>query len=171
MRRLLVVLVAAPVAALVTILATAPSALAGDVMQGDIHVMKPWSRPLPPVSPNGAAYVTIMNMGGEPDRLLSVATPAAERAELHTHSMQGGMAKMRRLESVDVGPGETVVFEPGGHHIMLMGLATPLVEGKSYPLTLRFERAGEVEVEVMITEPKGGASRLEHDHGESKQGG
>ena len=171
MRRLLVILIAALVTILAIILGTASPALAGDVMKGDIHVMKPWSRPLPPVSPNGAAYVTIMNMGSAPDRLVSVATPAAERAELHTHSMQGGMAKMRRLESVDVGPGETVVFEPGGHHIMLMGLTTPLVEGKTYPLTLRFERAGEVEVEVMVTESEGGASRLEHDHGESKQGG
>ena len=164
-------LVVFSIAALVTALGTASAALAGDVVQGDIHVMKPWSRPLPPVSPNGAAYLTIMNMGGAPDRLVSVSTPAAERAELHTHSMEGGMAKMRRLESVAVAPGETVAFEPGGHHIMLMGLTEPLVDGKSFPLTLRFERAGDIEVEVMIMEPEGGASHMHHDHGDNKQGG
>jgi len=152
------------------------SALADDYMQGDIHIMQPWSRPLPPVSANGAAYVTLMNMGDAADKLVSVSTPAAARAELHTHIMDGGVAKMRKVEAVEIPAGGQTVFEPGGLHIMLFGLTEPLVEGRSYPLTLGFERAGEVEVKVMIMEPEGGGSHMQHDHGdmkhdENKQGG
>lgn len=152
------------------------AALASDYIQGQLHVMQPWSRPLPPVSTNGAAYLSVMNVGDTADKLVSVSTPAAERAELHTHIMDGGVMKMRQVDSVDIPAGAKTVLEPGGLHIMLFGLKQPLVEGKSYPLTLGFEHAGEIQVDVMIMQPESDGSRMQHDHGdmkhdEKKQGG
>ena len=143
-------------------------ALANDYMHGDMHIVRPWSRPLPAVSSNGAAYVTLMNMGDAPDTLVSASTPAAERAELHTHIMEGGMMKMRHVGAIEIPAGGTIALEPGGLHIMLFGLTEPFVEGKTYPLKLRFERAGEVEVTVTIMEPAEGGSSMQHDHGDMK---
>ena len=140
------------------------SAAAHDYMLGDIHIMQPWSRPLPPVSVNGAAYMTLMNKGDSPDRLLSVSTPAADKAEIHNHTMEGGLMKMRPVGVLDITPGDATVLQPGGLHVMLMGLAEPLVEGQSFPLTLHFERAGSIEVTVMIFVPDESAhGNMQHD--------
>jgi copper(I)-binding protein len=154
---------------LATAFMLASAVLAHDYTQGDILIIKPWSRPLPAVSPNGAAYMTLVNKGNAPDRLLSVSTPAAKRAEIHAHTMEGGMMRMRPLDHIDIVPGDPSVLQPGGMHVMLMGLKEPLVEGKSFPLTLNFERAGAVEVTVIIAEPDG----MRHDmkHGQKKEGG
>ena len=150
--------------------ALASTALAHDYMQGDLHIMKPWSRPLPAVSVNGAVYMTLMNKGNAPDRLVSVSTPAARKAELHSHIMEGGMMKMRPAGAIVLTPGEPSVLQPGGLHIMLMGLTEPLVEGNSFPLTLNFERAGSVELQIMIFEPEGtGHGHMKHD--KTKEGG
>lgn len=149
--------------------ALAASALAHDYMQGDIHIKKPWSRPLPAVSTNGAAYMTLMNKGGAPDTLVSASTPAAKKAEVHNHTMEGGMMKMRPVELMEIPPGEPTILQPGGLHIMLMGLTEPLVDGKSFPLTLNFERAGTVEVKVMIFEPEAMSHDMKHE--EKKEGG
>ncbi len=155
---------------LIAAFALATPATAQDYMQGDIHIMKPWSRPLPAVSVNGAAYMTIMNKGSAPDRLVSVSTPAARKAELHNHIMEGGLMKMRPVGVLKITPGDPSVLQPGGLHIMLMGLSQPLVEGNSFPLTLNFERAGSIEVEVMIFQPEEtGDGHMKHD--KKKEGG
>ena len=153
--------------------AIAAPALAHDYMQGDIHIMKPWSRPLPPVSANGAAYMTLVNKGSAADKLVAVSTPMAMKAELHTHTMEGGMMKMRRVDAIEIAPGTPSVLKPGGLHVMMMGLKEPLVEGKSYPLTLTFERAGTVEVTVRIFEPGESEGSMKHEmkHEEKKEGG
>ena len=146
------------------------SAAAHDYMLGDIHIMKPWSRPLPAVSVNGAAYMTIMNKGATPDRLLSVSTLAARKAELHNHTMEGGLMKMRRVGNLNITPGDGTVLQPGGLHVMLMGLTEPLVEGQSFALTLNFERAGSIEVTVVIFVPEESSQGNMH-HDKSKTGG
>ena len=146
------------------------AAAAHDYVQGDIHIMKPWSRPLPPVSVNGAAYMTLVNKGNAPDRLLSISTPAARKAELHNHTMEGGMMKMRPVGALEISPGDRTVLQPGGLHVMLMGLTEPLVDGNSFPLTLDFEHAGSIEVKVMIFEP-GEAGHGDMTHDDKKAGG
>lgn len=158
MKRLLILLAATG--------ALAASALAHDYTQGEIHILKPWSRPLPPVSVNGAAYMTLVNKGSTADRLLSVSTPMARKAELHTHTMEGGVMKMRRVETIELVPGKPTVLEPGGVHVMMMGIEKPLVDGGSFPLTLNFEHAGTVEVTVRIFEP--GESGHDMKHGDMK---
>ena len=134
---------------LVTVLSGAASA--GEHTPGDLSIAGPWSFELPPVSPNGAAYLRIENRGQASDRLVSAHSPIAGRAEMHTHEMAGGMMKMRRVHSVEIPAQGEVAFEPGGLHVMLLGLKKPLVAGERFPLVLEFEKAGAVEVSVEIT--------------------
>jgi copper(I)-binding protein len=105
-------------------------------------------------SGTSAAYVTVRNDGAEPDRLLAARSPLAERTALHMSLVEGGVMRMRPVDVLDIPPGETVAMAPGGAlHLMLEGLRQPLREGESAPLTLRFERAGEVELQARIVRP------------------
>ena len=115
-----------------------------------IHVMKVWARATVPTANVGATYFVVQNHGHETDTLITVESPVARKAEMHTSVMQGDLMSMEKLESVEITPHSPLVFEPGGHHVMLMGLDKPLVEGESFPLTLVFDRAGRVEVMVAI---------------------
>jgi copper(I)-binding protein len=97
-----------------------------------------------------AAYMTIENTTATLDRLVSAATPAARVVELHTHLMEGGVMRMRPVSAIEVNPGEPAVLRPGGLHVMLIDLTRPLRAGETIPLTLRFEKAGEVTVQVPV---------------------
>jgi periplasmic copper chaperone A len=130
------------------LLATLP-AFAEDALE----VQAPWARATAGRAPNGAAYLTIVNPGAVPDRLLAASAPVARMVELHTHLMDGGVMRMRPVSAVEVNPGEPAVLRPGGMHVMLMGLIEPLREGTTFPLTLRFERAGEMTVAVRVLGP------------------
>ena len=133
-------------------------------------IQQPWSRPLPEVTKNGAAYFTIMNHGNEDDRIIGASTPVAERAELHSHIHKDGVMKMEKQDSVDVPVHGTVMFEPGGLHVMLLGLTQPMTKGTEYPLTLEFEKSGMVEVTVRVMDPpEGGMDHSGHssDSGET----
>ena len=118
---------------------------------GAISVERPWSRELPPVAPNGAAYLRVRNGGVKAVRIVSARSPIAGRVEIHAHEMDAGVMKMRHLHSVEVPARGAVSFEPGGLHLMLVGLKEPLVAGTGFPLTLVFQEAGEIEVTVEVT--------------------
>ena len=113
-----------------------------------IEVTNAWARATPGNATNGAAYATIQSPTA--DRLVSVSTPAAKKAELHTMSMQGMVMRMRPLNGLDIPAGQPVALKPGGEHIMLLGLTHPLREGQSFPLTLDFEKAGARTVTVTV---------------------
>jgi hypothetical protein len=104
----------------------------------------------PPKVTTGSAYMTLTNAGGEIDRLVTISGEVAETIELHHHIMKNGTMMMRPMESIEIKPGESVAFEPGGLHIMLIDLKAPLLAGQDFPLTLHFEKAGEVVVEVAV---------------------
>lgn len=125
-------------------------ASAGEHAPGGISIAGPWSFELPPVAPNGAAYFRIENRGQASDRLVSAHSPVADRAEIHAHEMDGGMMTMRQVHAVEVPARGEVAFEPGGLHVMLLGLKKPLVAGERFPLALGFEKAGTIEVPVEI---------------------
>lgn len=150
----------------VATLLLATTASAQHYEDGPIHVMSPWSQALPAVSKNGAVYVTLMNHGEIADRFVGASTPMADRAELHGHTMDGGVMKMRPVEAVVLSPGEYVKLEPGGNHIMLFGLEKPLKAGEQFPLTLEFAEAPPMEV-VVTVQPLGAdapqAGGHEHD--------
>lgn len=97
-----------------------------------------------------AAYMTVSIAAGE-DRLVAAESPVAARVELHTHEVDAqGVARMREVAAIAVRVDEPAVLEPGGLHVMLMGLAAPLAEGDTVPLTLVFETAGPVTFEVPV---------------------
>jgi copper(I)-binding protein len=100
-------------------------------------------------APTSAIYMTIATSGA-PDRLIAAASPAAQAVELHTSLDQVGVMKMQRIETIPVAPDAPAELAPGGRHVMLIGLAAPLEEGMTVPLTLTFERAGEVTLDVAV---------------------
>lgn len=114
-------------------------------------VTKAWARATPGGAATGAAYVVIEGIkGGTGDTLLAVATPAAGRAEIHTHIEQDGVMKMRRVEKIAIADGESHALAPGGDHIMLFDLRAPLKQGEPLPLTFTFEKSGQVTVTATI---------------------
>ncbi len=126
------------------------SARAGGKPEGDIVVEAAWARASIGAAKAGAAYLTITNIGDRADRLLAVATPAAARAELHTHEIENDIARMRAIDAIDLPAGGTTEMAPGGLHIMLFGLKAPLQKGDDFPLTLTLANGGEVEIRVSV---------------------
>jgi copper(I)-binding protein len=114
---------------------------------GSITVEDPWTRATPKDAKVAAGYLTIKNEGAEPDRLVSASAGFAGKAEMHQSSMLDGMMKMRpAAEGIEIPPGSTVTFGPGGYHLMFTDLAAPLIQGDTVSGELVFERAGKVEV-------------------------
>jgi copper(I)-binding protein len=116
--------------------------------QSTVEVTNAWARATPGGAQAAAAYVTVESPAG--DRLTGAATPAAQKAEIHSMTMDNGVMKMRQVDGVDLPPGQKVTLKPGGYHIMLTGLAKPLEAGQSFPLTLDFAKAGAKEVTVTV---------------------
>ena len=124
-------------------------AAAAAAQDSPIVVEQPWARAA--TTANGAAYLMLENRGTEPDRLVGVATAAARSAELHSSSVDAkGVASMRPVQAVELPPGGHAALAPGGLHIMLVGLTQPLKAGEHFPLTLTFEKAGAVTVDVPV---------------------
>ncbi|MGE0734451.1 MAG: copper chaperone PCu(A)C [Alphaproteobacteria bacterium] len=115
---------------------------------GNVTISDPWVRAAK--TQTSAAYVMIDNKGTAKDRLIGASSPAADRVELHTTEMDGDVARMKKLDGIELPPGQHVMFRPGGMHIMLIGVKRPLEEGQSIKLTLQFEKAGNVELDVAV---------------------
>jgi len=131
------------------LLVLATAALAADPGK-TLMLEQAWARATPPGSSVAAAYLVIDNRSSRSDRLLSITSPRAARTEVHATVHEGDVARMRRVDPLHVGAGERIVMEPGGMHVMLIGLATPLSAGERIPLVLRFELAGEMHAEVRV---------------------
>lgn len=116
---------------------------------GDVRVIQPWARASAGPARAGAAYMRLETVGAG-DKLISASTPMASRATPHRQFIENEIAKMRPVDAIEVEAGEATVLRPGGLHIMLMGLNEPLREGARFPLTLTFENAGTIEVEVVV---------------------
>ncbi|WP_297780306.1 copper chaperone PCu(A)C [uncultured Roseovarius sp.] len=114
---------------------------------------------------SAAAYMAISNEGAATERLIGIETPAATKTSLHTTEHgSDGVARMQPVAGIEIPAGETVVLEPGGLHVMLMGLTAPLKEGAMVPSTFVFEQAGRIEVEFMV-DPTDGVDHSKMDHG------
>ena len=120
--------------------------------KGDLQIRHPWSRATPPGAKVAAGYLEIRNNGKQPDRLLSASTPVAKKVEMHVTERAGEVAKMRQLRVFEVPARERLTLEPNGAHLMLVDLVQPLKKGERFAMTLRFERAGEVEVQFEVQE-------------------
>ena len=110
-------------------------------------------------TPNGrhmtACYLTLTASGA--DRLVSVSSPRAGRIEIHESRMEGGMMMMTELrEGLPLPAGQPVELKPGGNHLMLLGVAEPMVEGETVALTLTFEKAAAMGVHAPVRTPAAG---------------
>jgi len=118
---------------------------------GDIAIAAPFARATPVKV--GGAFMVLRNSGKADDKLVKAASPVAEHVELHEHVMEDGAMRMRPVDGVPVPAGGSTALQPGGYHVMLIGLKQPLKEGERFPLTLTFEKAGTVTIEVPVVKP------------------
>lgn len=126
------------------------TAMAADYKVGAIEIMSPWSRATPKGSQVAVGYMTIKNNGTTPDRLIGGSIDVAANFELHSMVMENGIAKMRELKNVEIRPGQTIEFKPGGSHVMFVDLKHPLSNGEHVKGTLVFEDAGTVQIEYDV---------------------
>ena len=126
-------------------------AQAEDVTAGALKISAPWARATPKGASVGGGYMTITNSGSAPDRLVGGATDISSRFEIHAMSMDDGVMKMRAMpKGVEIRPGQTVEFKPGGYHVMFVGLKQTLERGGHVKATLQFEKAGKVDVDFTV---------------------
>lgn len=135
------------------LLGAAP-ALADDYELGKLEISQPWARATPQGARTGGGFLTITNEGDDSDRLMSAASPIAARVEFHKMEVADGIAKMRpQPDGIEIPAGATVALKPGAFHIMFLELKGPIEQGKPVPVTLDFENAGSIDLEMVVTPP------------------
>lgn len=145
----------------------APLALAHDFRLGALRIDHPYATPTPPGATTGAAYLrTLRNTGDQADRLVGAHTPAARAVEIHRSTIDAqNVMRMRAADGIDLPPKSERKLRHGGEwHLMLIDLKAPLKSGDRFPMTLKFEKAGEREVMVWVQRPRDGADGPEHRH-------
>lgn len=130
--------------------------------EGQLSVTDSWVRWVPPVTGNSAAYFKLSNKGSKPVDLVAAESGVAKAVELHTVEKSGELMQMKQLEKITVPAGGSVVFQPGSHHIMLIGLKEPLQDKQNVAMTLRFSD-GEV-LPVSLPVKQDGAEQNDHHH-------
>ncbi|HEX2334349.1 MAG TPA: copper chaperone PCu(A)C [Burkholderiales bacterium] len=136
----------------VLVLCHAGSAWPHNHEKGDIQVRHPWSRATPPGAKVAVGYMEIRNTGTQPDRLVAASAPVAQRVEMHVTERDGDVMRMRQVKDFEIPARERVTLRPGGSHLMLVDIAQPLKKGERFTMRLRFERAGEMEIELEVQE-------------------
>ena len=139
----------------------AATTFAQDAKIGAITIDHPWARATPGAVKNSAAFMSFDNKGAA-DTLISVTGTVAKEIQIHSMVTEAGVMKMREIKALDIPANGRAELTPGGFHIMLIGIADGLKEGTKFPLALKFEKAGEITVQVTAEKP--GA----HDHSEHK---
>jgi copper(I)-binding protein len=128
----------------------AGGAIAQDYAVKGLAITHPFTRATPPGAKVAGAFMTIENQGKDADRLLGASSPVAGLVELHEMAMDGGVMTMRAVKGIDLKPGGKVALAPGGYHVMLEDLKQPLKQGDTIPLTLKFEKAGAIDIKVPV---------------------
>jgi hypothetical protein len=162
--------------AVAMLLIVAGAAVAHEYSAKGVTVTHPWARATPGGATIGSAYLEVKAERGKGDRLIGARSPAAGNVELHNHVMEGGIARMRRVDAIAVPGGTSVVLRPSGYHLMLTNLKAPLKEGDLVKITLVFEKAGAIDLEATVepigatgphgfdAQPKTGAPAGAHKH-------
>lgn len=132
---------------------------ADQIRVGDAYV-----RAVPPGQPNSASFMVLNNGSANAHALVGAASPVANTVELHTHIMDQGMMKMRRVERVDLPAGESVRLQPGGLHLMLIGLKQQLNPEDQIDLTLTFEDGSAQQVKAPVRPVEVMMQHDQHQH-------
>ena len=121
-------------------------AFAASPALAQVSIDQPWMRATPPGATVAGGFMTVVNKGASPDRLVGAASPVAERVELHVHAHEAGVMKMKQVPGFDIPADGKFVLKPGGAHLMFVDVKRPIKQGETIPVTLKFEKAGEVKV-------------------------
>ena len=156
-------------------LAAVLAALACPALADGIEVHEAYAIQAMPGGPTAAAFMVIYNLGGAADRLVDVRSDIAARTELHTHvSDADGVMRMTRVEGgFDLPADGEILLSRGGDHVMFLGVTEDLTEGRVFPLTLVFETAGEIVVDVAVKDAQTSGEPTVHggmDHGAMEHG-
>jgi hypothetical protein len=131
--------------------ALAAGAHARDYKLGSLEIGQPWSRATPPTAQAAGGFLVITNKGTVADRLVAVRSTVSDKVEIHEMKMDGNVMRMRELDKgLEIPPGATVELKPGGLHIMFMGLKAPFAKDQRVPITLVFEKAGSIDVDLTV---------------------
>jgi len=130
------------------------ASVSGSVMAGDaasqIMIKDAYARAVPPGQPNSASFMIITNNSANDVALVAAESSVSKVTELHTHTMEGGMMKMRQVPKIDLPAGKTVMLKPGGFHVMLIGLKQDLMPGQTVELTLKFDDGSSTHVSAPV---------------------
>ena len=143
------------------------AAQAHDFKLGALRIDHPYAVPTPPGARTGAAYLrTLRNTGDQADRLIGASTPAAGTVEIHRSVVDAGhVMRMRAIDGIDLPPRSELKLRHGGeYHLMLIDLKASLKNGDRFPMTLRFQKAGEREVMVWVQQPRDATAAPAHRH-------
>lgn len=160
MNRLATLLSVSAISLMSTIAVAQPS-------MSELSFNDPWIRGSVPGQKNGAGYLVIDNQSNQPAALVSANSDRASRIELHTIIREEGVAKMREVQEIPVPANGSVTLQPGGYHVMFIGLTQPFKEGESIPVKLNFADGQSTEVRFDVKAPTfmGGASMQGHGQG------
>ncbi len=148
-------------AALVAAASLAGSAGAHEYKLGDLEIGHPYAIETPASAKSGAGYLSITNTGSEPDRLVAVKADFPMVAVHKTEVDAAGVARMEAVDGLEIAPGQTVTLEPGGMHVMFMGLTAPWAVGDKIDATLVFEKAGQVDVQFHVQARGEGGTQMD----------
>lgn len=160
MKRFATIIAAATIGLTATIATAQPNI-------SDLSFNDPWIRGSVPGQKNGAGYLVIDNKSSQPGALVSIDSDRADRIELHTIVREDGVAKMREVQEIPVPANGSVTLQPGGYHVMFIGLTQPFKEGESVPVKLNFANGQSAEVTFAVKAPTymGGGGMQGHGHG------
>jgi periplasmic copper chaperone A len=116
----------------------------------EMAIGDPYARAVPPGQPNSAVFMSLENRSDQDQALVAAESDVSEIVELHTHVEEEGMMRMRQIEKIDVPAGETVTLQPGGLHVMLIGLQQALEPGQTIDLNLVFEDGSRIPVQATV---------------------
>ncbi len=115
-----------------------------------VTVSEAYARAAPPGQPNSAVFMTLTNPSDQPRALVAAHSPAAQTVELHAHTNDNGVMRMRRIERIEVPAGGRVKLAPGGLHVMLIGLTGTLAPGGEVALELSFDDGTQAQVQAPV---------------------
>jgi periplasmic copper chaperone A len=144
---------------------------AGPLAAQGMMVHDAYARSSTAASTSGAAFMVLMNHSGSDDRLIGASSDVAAKVELHQHAEDSnGVMRMGEIEGgVPIANDEAHTFQRGGDHLMFMGLTRPLEQGEMINVTLEFEKAGAVDIEIMVDQERqpdhGAMDHSKMDHG------
>ena len=139
------------------------SVSADDFKAGAVTIGHSYARATAAGQTVGGSYFKLQNKGGN-DRLVAASAKVSASVEIHEMKMEGDVMRMRQVDGIALPAGQTVELRPGGLHLMIIGLKAPLKAGDKFPMKLRFEKAGEVEVMVNVEAPAAAATASGHQH-------